>query len=535
VVTACVLAAATLPACAHAALLHDGSGCLVPPVVDGSDMSLELAPGPGRYLSVSWEPNVYVDSDPRPFAVHPSTDQAPGCPEPSPAGDDPTGVTAPTWQGPMYRPTTGLRELRISDARPLDVVWDHPGILDGVAGTRLVVARSSVELSTSSASRTSTAGRDPTHGLRLRALDATSLDFTDDGIADLVFADPSGSSISLVGSGLGDRVDLALLDPRVCVTARLLAGDDSWTAPRSARSTADTCDPTVDLAAGDDSYVGGAGDDHVIVAAGSKQIDLGAGNDILETDWHADESRRWSIAPGVGSSSIDAGPGDDQLEAFYGDHRIVGGPGSDTITAGNGRDRISGGGGDDSIDSGGGSDVVHGGDGNDHLSDEQWQSLARRYRGNDLLDGGRGNDDIGASFGTNRLVGGTGNDQLSARGSGLPYLFGGPGNDYITTYHNRSIVLGGAGRDYIVGSRMLGGSIDAGSGVDVVWTNGTGGSLHHTRLSCGAGIDWLYSAPVRPATCERQYYCFALAPVRECGRLPWPRRVSIDDLQPPGV
>lgn len=234
------------------------------------------------------------------------------------------------------------------------------------------------------------------------------------------------------------------------------------------------------------SALGGAGDDRVVGGSGGDTLLGDTGNDVLIGGGGAD-----SLRGQVGNDVLDGGADDDEIEAGKGDDIAWGGDGRDHLTGDVGNDQLHGGNGDDTINPNDGNDLAWGDDGNDMVGFTTKGNIqsARPAGDDDQLWGGPGNDIVMGGGRAERAYGGPGNDVITVDG-GVPVVDAGPGNDFVwaRSFRGAKVTLG-AGNDTL---RMGGISVFQ---VDVG---------RRTRVSCGAGRDWVDWQAVHVMGCEWQ-------------------------------
>lgn len=136
--------------------------------------------------------------------------------------------------------------------------------------------------------------------------------------------------------------------------------------------------------------------------------------------------------------------------------QFTGSTGDDGIRTSNGNDWIRSQSGNDTVNSGSGNDSVFGVEGNDTLNGEAGDDTIYGGIGNDTLSGGDGNDVLNAD------------DERQIDMSTTDVLDGGDGNDDLTDRGGATTILGGSGSDRIHIASGMAGSIDGGTGVDVL-------------------------------------------------------------------
>jgi Ca2+-binding RTX toxin-like protein len=174
-----------------------------------------------------------------------------------------------------------------------------------------------------------------------------------------------------------------------------------------------------------------------------------------------------------------------------------GGSGNDTYGGSPNNDDIYGYGGSDVLSGAGGNDTIYGGDGIDFLYGDAGDDFIDGgidYAYN-FISGGDGNDTLQGAFGDNTIYGDAGNDSIVGY-SGSDTLYGGTGNDTIRGGDGINSIYGDAGNDTIyggevfedgVGTGIAIGSIDAGSGDDIVY-----GDNRTDSIKGGIGNDTIY-------------------------------------------
>jgi Ca2+-binding RTX toxin-like protein len=197
--------------------------------------------------------------------------------------------------------------------------------------------------------------------------------------------------------------------------------------------------PMLDVA---DNYDAGAGHDLVYGNIADNRILGGSGGDTVDGWW--------------GNDTIDGGLNDDVLRGDLGDDLLTGDEGNDVLVGGDGTDTLFGGADSDQLFGGAGTDSLSGGSSNDRLEGNS---------GADTLDGGTGSDTLLGGDGADRLVDGPGNT--------VDVMSGGAGSDTLENLGGGDAMSGGADNDrFLFGDaeafRVLGGSIDGGSGRDTV-------------------------------------------------------------------
>ena len=230
---------------------------------------------------------------------------------------------------------------------------------------------------------------------------------------------------------------------------------------------------TVNLAEGNDDYIGGGagGDVTVNGGAGDDTIDTGDGNDTVDAGDGAND-----VNGGAGADALSAGTGVDILDGEAGRDNISGGGASDDIDAGEGSDTVAPGAGDDGSEA----DPVRGGPGRDTVSyadaaaevdldltdgialvgateEDTLESfenvvgstLGDKIRGttdNNDISSGKGADSVRASDGDDDVHGGGGADTLRG-GDGDDDLFGQGGPDALFGGGGTDLCNGGKGKD----------------------------------------------------------------------------------------
>lgn len=298
---------------------------------------------------------------------------------------------------------------------------------------------------------------------------------------------------------------------------------------------------SMDMLAGNDTFIGGAGNDIVFGGADDDFLAGGDGNDSLDGGDGTD-----TLTGGTGDdeytvdTSADvvveaAGEGDDtilsstsfilansvsveELRAISGDGlSLIGNDSDNRIYGAAGDDILSGRGGNDLIDGGEGDDFMFGGTGDDTYfvdstgdtvteqsgqgTDTVVSTVDRTLSANvenlsltgfglqgtgntaaNMITGSDGNDTLSGSGGEDTLIGGLGDD--SARGGvGNDRVTGGDGNDTLEGNGEDDMLDGGAGDDVLRGG-VDNDSLLGGDGEDVIL--GTGGL---DTILGGAGND----------------------------------------------
>jgi Ca2+-binding RTX toxin-like protein len=254
---------------------------------------------------------------------------------------------------------------------------------------------------------------------------------------------------------------------------------------------------SIDLGAGDDSFIasshgdvvnGGDGNDTITGGAGNDVIAGGSGDDIITGGEGND-----ILTPGVGADIVDGGNGDNTFyyaadgtwsDGFYdynsgtptdagtGEWKYLGGynesfdifhggSGTDTLYLTSGNDALFGWdtySASNAADTSGvrldGIDVIHAGAGDDIID---LTNPSASY-GDITVYGENGDDTIWTSDGNDHIYGGAGNDDL----------YGGGGNDVIDGGDGNNLIYGGVGDDIIT----------AGNGDDII-TPGLGADIVH--------------------------------------------------------
>lgn len=233
---------------------------------------------------------------------------------------------------------------------------------------------------------------------------------------------------------------------------------------------------------GNDTLAGGDGNDNLIGGAGADLLDGGTGIDRASysdatAGLVADLLSPWAntgIAAGDiyvsvegfrGTNYDDTLAGDDeanQIDAGFGNDRMVGRGGADWLVGRAGADTLDGGDGNDVLFGGPGADVFLGGAGLDRanygdsaaglvadlLDPSRNTGLAAgdSYAGIENLQGSPAPDDLGGDAGDNMLNGARGDDRLSGR-AGADFLVGAEGNDTLWGGAGGDLLHGGAGQD----------------------------------------------------------------------------------------
>lgn len=157
---------------------------------------------------------------------------------------------------------------------------------------------------------------------------------------------------------------------------------------------------------GQDDLAGGGGDDrfYAISIDGNDDIDGGNGNDSYDGS-NVTLAMNVNLTTGLariggatdtlaGIENVWGGSAKDRLTGDAGDNRLIGNDGADSLAALGGNDRLHG---------GIGTDLLQGGDGNDRLNGNE---------GRDTLDGGAGNDVLIGSYDVDMFTGGAGDDRF---------------------------------------------------------------------------------------------------------------------------
>jgi Ca2+-binding RTX toxin-like protein len=230
--------------------------------------------------------------------------------------------------------------------------------------------------------------------------------------------------------------------------------------------------------AGNDTVLGQDGDDLLLGGAGRDLISGGAGDDMIfggtEDDSLAGDDGNDVIYGEQGADTLSGGAGNDTLRGGPGSDRLYGGDGNDRLFGGTESDTLEGGGGDDQLIGEGGNDLLRGGDGNDTLDGSWEDDEIYGDAGDDLLIGGHGHDRLYGGTGRDELRGGDGNDTARG-GEDDDQLFGGAGDDDLGGEAGDDVLSGMDGNDILDGGegddRLIGGAgvdrLTGGAGADV--------------------------------------------------------------------
>ena len=249
--------------------------------------------------------------------------------------------------------------------------------------------------------------------------------------------------------------------------------------------------------AGNDTLIGQDGNDFAYGGAGLDTLYGGQGSDYLNGEADADvlygqEGNDTLIGQG-GDDFIEGGDGDDTLYGGEGTDFLKGGNGADVLYGQEGDETLVGGDGNDALDGGAGADTLYGGEGNDYLLGGIDADRLFGEVGNDTLLGGVGDDSLDGGTGEDALYGGDGADYLQGGGDG-DRLYGEAANDTLLGQDGSDTLDGGAGDDNLyagVGSDYLLG----GAGNDQLFGEDGNDTLLGEdgldRLDGGAGVDLL--------------------------------------------
>jgi Ca2+-binding RTX toxin-like protein len=391
-----------------------------------------------------------------------ATDKRRRSQDPSPAGSDPAGTSAPAKdappgavRGPASQPGAGPAADRAS-GREVAAAAGSPDATAWAEGDKVFYVA--------------------TDGAR------NDLTITEQG-GKIVFHDPGQSIVA--GADCKLRSDNnAECDKRTIVVAAL--GDRSDTAVDQ------TGVPGL-LVGGpdDDTLTGGAADDGLVGCAGNDVLRGGPGSDDVLDGW----------------LYACSGGGDDWLDGGSGDDVIVGGDGKDTVDYSS---RAS----DTTVDLGGAAGADGGpedgpagsrdsvdntietvlfGSGNDVATD---------YWGESVLVGNGGDDSLYGGPDADRVVGGTGNDRLHGQ-DGEDRLEGQEGSDALYGGNQGDHYDGGGGVDYLSERLIMGGS---GSGRDIFYVFEASSPNRDVIQDCGPESDQVIAdeADTSPAdSCEQ--------------------------------
>ncbi|APG86160.1 alkaline phosphatase [Sinorhizobium americanum CCGM7] len=242
---------------------------------------------------------------------------------------------------------------------------------------------------------------------------------------------------------------------------------------------------TVDLGAGDDSFVCNA-------STGSLVVDGGAGTDFATIDFSKYAAGiTFILSPDVTVASAQVTVRNVErigLVGGTGDDVFSGGSLNDGLTGGAGNDRLDGGAGDDTLTGDAGNDALRGGAGDDDI-----RAIGGGGPDRDVIYGGDGNDTVQAGIG-DKADGGAGTDTLylglSQLTEGVHFDFSQPiftvGTAMWFTGFEALEYEGGKERDRVTGG-ALGDALNGNAGDDVL----SGGKGDDT-LRDGAGDDQLF-------------------------------------------
>jgi Ca2+-binding RTX toxin-like protein len=254
---------------------------------------------------------------------------------------------------------------------------------------------------------------------------------------------------------------------------------------------------TVELYAGNDSYLGGSGFDYVLAGAGNDFIVVGDGGSLIYGEGDDD-----TITAASGSNEFNGGLGNDTLTGGTGQDVILGGAGLDSILGGSGDDFLFGEDGNDTISGDAGNDQIQGGIGLDSLSGGANVDVILGGADADSIDGGSegdfvfgeaGNDTVLGGAGNDQVFGGTENDSLVGN-AGIDILNGGDGNDTLNDGGTGELTfsIGGNGNDTIIGTsgqdQMWGGTGSLDTGADVFQFGAGNGFDIIFDFQAGAGV-----------------------------------------------
>jgi Ca2+-binding RTX toxin-like protein len=219
-----------------------------------------------------------------------------------------------------------------------------------------------------------------------------------------------------------------------------------------------------DTGTAQDTVASGTNNDVIYGGVGSDTIDAGSGNDLIFGDTGTAQD---TVASGTNNDVIFGGVGADTIDAGSGNDLIFGDTGTaqDTVASGTNNDVIFGGVGADTVDAGSGNDLIFGDTGTA-------QDTVASGTNNDVIFGGVGSDTIDAGSGNDLIFGDTGTAQDTVNpGSGNDVIFGGAGNDTIDAGAGNDLIFGDSDGVFDISHHWTGGTVNAGTGIDVLTAN----------------------------------------------------------------